>query len=407
MTIIFNALNFHPEIVGNGKYTSETVFWLSQKFERVIVITTNPYYPKWVCDSNKYKKESFKNITIFRCPVYIPKRINGFTKVFHYLSFLIFSLPINLYALKYTPKIIITICPTIFSIPNSLLIKFLNKIIYKKKLFTWLHYQDLEIEAAFKLNVIRGKFLRKIILFFERITINQLDLVSTISDGMFNRVKVKLRDKKKIFLFPNFVDTSSFKLKTKSDNPFYEELNLSKEKKIVMFSGTFNEKISYKVLIKTIRILQKREDIFFLLSGEGPKKKIFLESLMGYKNIKVTEFQPIEKLHFWINIADIHLIPQKLSIEDLVLPSKLLPVLASSKPIIGFAKKESALGKILEIAGIRINEEDPSLLADAIIKLVEDKSLGKKLSKNGKKYVTNFHEKEMVLNKVLHKIRNL
>ena len=188
MTIIFNALNFHPEIVGNGKYTSETVFWLSQKFERVIVITTNPYYPKWVCDSNKYKKESFKNITIFRCPVYIPKRINGFTKVFHYLSFLIFSLPINLYALKYTPKIIITICPTIFSIPNSLLIKFLNKIIYKKKLFTWLHYQDLEIEAAFNLNIIRGKYLKKIILFFERYIINQLDLISTISDEMFNQV---------------------------------------------------------------------------------------------------------------------------------------------------------------------------------------------------------------------------
>ena len=133
MTIIFNALNFYPEIVGNGKYTSETVFWLAQRFKRVIVITTNPYYPKWVCVSNKYKKENFKNITVYRCPIFIPKKINGFSKVLHYLSFLFFSLPINLYAIKYSPKILITICPTIFSIPNALLMQVINKIIHKKK----------------------------------------------------------------------------------------------------------------------------------------------------------------------------------------------------------------------------------------------------------------------------------
>ena len=96
MTIIFNALNFSPEIVGNGKYTSETVFWLARKFERIIVITTNPYYPQWKVISNKYKKEKLKNIIIYRCPIFVPKKINGISKIIHYLSFLIFSLPRNL-----------------------------------------------------------------------------------------------------------------------------------------------------------------------------------------------------------------------------------------------------------------------------------------------------------------------
>ena len=73
MTIIFNALNFSPEIVGNGKYTGETVFWLSKRVERIIVITTNPYYPKWKCLNNKHKIETIENVIIFRCPIYIPK----------------------------------------------------------------------------------------------------------------------------------------------------------------------------------------------------------------------------------------------------------------------------------------------------------------------------------------------
>ena len=87
MNIIFNALNFAPEEVGNAKYTSELVFWLSAKFSKIIVITTNPYYPEWKCYINKYRKEIRKNVIIYRCPIFIPRRINGVAKIIHYLSF--------------------------------------------------------------------------------------------------------------------------------------------------------------------------------------------------------------------------------------------------------------------------------------------------------------------------------
>ena len=87
MNIVFNALNFSPEIVGNAKYTSEMVYWLSDKFNKVIVITTNAYYPEWKCNLNKYRKEIHDNITIYRCPIYIPKKVNGITKIIHYWSF--------------------------------------------------------------------------------------------------------------------------------------------------------------------------------------------------------------------------------------------------------------------------------------------------------------------------------
>ncbi len=87
MNIVFNALNFEPEIVGNAKYTSEIVYWLSKKYNKVIVITTNPYYPEWKSTCNKYRKQEVNNIIIFRCPIYIPKNVNGLTKILHYLSF--------------------------------------------------------------------------------------------------------------------------------------------------------------------------------------------------------------------------------------------------------------------------------------------------------------------------------
>ena len=60
----------------------------------------------------------------------------------------------------------------------------------------------------------------------------------------------------------------------------------------------------------------------------------------------------------WLNTADIHIIPQDKEAEDLVFPSKLLPILASGNPFITNANQNSELGKIAEIAGIRVDPED-------------------------------------------------
>ena len=39
MILLVNALNFAPEIVGCGKYTSELVYWLTKKVDLVIVVS--------------------------------------------------------------------------------------------------------------------------------------------------------------------------------------------------------------------------------------------------------------------------------------------------------------------------------------------------------------------------------
>ena len=348
MNIIFNALNFSPEIVGNAKYTSELVFWLAKYFDKVIVITTNPYYPDWKCSSNRYKKEVKKNIIIYRCPIYIPKRVNGITKIFHYLSFLLTSLPVGVISTKYKPDLIFTICPTIFSIPTTILLGFISRLAFKKKPLKWIHYQDLEIEAAFDLNILNGFYLKKFVLYIEKILLDKFDFISTISFGMMDKIKNKLGKSDNLFFLPNFIETSKYRIssKSKKDNPFFNKLNLNKNQKVIMYSGTLNEKLSYETLIKSIYSLKENKNIVWIISGEGPLKNYLFSKLGNFENVKFLPFQPIEKLPIWLNLADIHLIPQKISVSNLVLPSKLLGILSSSKPVIGIAKKNSDLDNI-------------------------------------------------------------
>ena len=409
MIILVNALNFAPEIVGCGKYTSELVYWLTKKVDLVIVVTTNAYYPYWKCISNKYKKTKIDNLIIYRSIIFIPKKINGLNKLIHLASFFLFSLPLFIKCIKYKPDGIFTVCPTIFSAPSSLLLSFLTKIIFRKKLFTWIHFQDFEIDAAFNLRILKGDWINNIFLKFEKFLINQFDIASTISYSMKKKLLSKVKNQKKVKYLPNFINSDKYKCNFvhKKENPYYEDLNLKKSLNIIMYSGTLNEKLSYEVIISAIKSLSYRKDIFWIISGEGPAKIKIINELRNYNNVKILGFQPEEKLTDWLNFADIHLVLQKLSTLNLVLPSKLLGIMASGKPILGFASADSELGRILDIAGIRLSEECTEKFVDAIIKLINNPKLRKKLGLKGQNYVVDFHEKEKVLNKFLKEIKNL
>ena len=90
-------------------------------------------------------------------------------------------------------------------------------------------------------------------------------------------------------------------------------------------------------------------------------------------------------------MADIHLIPQKLSSVEFCLPSKLLGILAIGKPVIGIAPKFSELGKILDKYGIRLSSEKSEEKTEAIIKLINNKELRFKISRKSKNYIYTFN----------------
>ena len=174
-----------------------------------------------------------------------------------------------------------------------------------------------------------------------------------------------------------------------------------------MYSGSINEKMACNTLINSIKNLAHRKDLIWIISGDGPKKNFLKQNLKDLKNVLFYNFQPINKLPYWLDLGDIHLIPQKLSSVEYCLPSKLIGILAIGKPVIGITRKNSELGKILDKYGVRLNSESPEEMSKAIIKLVENKELRKKLSNKSKIYVEEFHEKENILNNMYRVVEKM
>ena len=85
MKIIIYGINYAPEEVGIGKYTTELAEWLSSRGNQIKVITACSYYPNWSVKKNKYFQERINYVDVQRCPLWVPKtirckKINSFGK---------------------------------------------------------------------------------------------------------------------------------------------------------------------------------------------------------------------------------------------------------------------------------------------------------------------------------------
>jgi colanic acid biosynthesis glycosyl transferase WcaI len=397
--IILYSLNYAPEIVGIGKYSSDFVKWLTERNHEVLVLCAPPYYPQWRIESGYdgwfYKKERINNSTVLRCPLWVPKNPSGFKRVLHLLSFAISSLPILLVRTRdWKPDVIFLIEPPIFCLPGTIL---------AAKLFNikvWLHIQDLEIDAGFSLGLIpSSRFFKSVIFAFEGWLLRQVSMVSTISKEMLKRVHFKGVTKNRSVFFPNWIDTDAIHPSTQV-SPFRAELGIRTNQTVCLYSGSLGTKQSLELLIDAARLLQNHSNIYFVISGEGPMRQALIKQANNLTNVQFLGLQPEERFNDLLSCADIHLLPQSIEAASLVLPSKLKAIFASGRPVITTAEKSTQLAQIVKNRGICVSPGDTHQISKAILYLSQDLALRKQLGDAARKYAMINWSRQKVLAKI-------
>ena len=117
-------------------------------------------------------------------------------------------------------------------------------------------------------------------------------------------------------------------------------------------------------------------------------------------NVRILPLQPAARLDDWLNLADVHLLPQKASAADLVLPSKLLGILASGRPVVASSPASSELGQIAQEAGLRVDPEDAAAFAAAVRRLVQDPGLRHQRGRAARLLAEKNYGREAVLTKL-------
>jgi colanic acid biosynthesis glycosyl transferase WcaI len=395
MRILLVGINFYPELTGIGKYSAEMAAYLSHSGHQIRVVTAPPYYPTWyILDDFKgwvYSKDSWEGITIYRCPLWVPKKPTGLKRLIHLLSFAISSIPAIFFQWRWKPEVVISIAPALFSVPFSLLFA---RLVGAR---SWLHIQDFELDAASSLGIINaGSVFLRFAQSLESFLFRKFDRVSTISECMQQRLLQKGVSPERTCLFPNWVDTELIHPIT-GTNSLREELSISGDDVVVLYSGNMGKKQGLDILVSTAILLSECKDIKFVLCGDGAVRADLENQCKHLTNVIFLPLQPVERLNMLLNMADIHVLPQRADAADLVMPSKLTGMLASGKPVIATALPGTEVAQVLKDIGYVVPPGDPQLLTSAILNLAQNRNLRIKLGKRGLSFAESYFNINTVL----------
>ena len=378
MRFLIYGLNFSPELTGVGKYTGELAEALVAKGHDVHVVTAPPYYPDWEIHDGFsnwwYSFEASDGMTVRRCPIWVPRKPGGIRRLLHLLTFAMSSLPAVLAAARLKPDLVLTVEPTLFVAPGALFAAKLSGA------SSWLHVQDLELDAAFELGLLGSSVVRRGAERMERSLLRRFSCVSTISRAMSSRLHNKCNIGRPIVQFPNWVDTDAI-FPASSPNILRNEIGIDESRVVALYSGNMGNKQGLDILAECARLLADESGIHFIFCGTGSGKAELLRDCRGLNNVSFMDLQPVDRLNELLNAADIHLLPQRSDAEELVLPSKATGMLASGRPVVATASPDSELGKLIRDCGVVVEPGDAVEFANAVKSLATDLNLRESLGR--------------------------
>lgn len=374
MKLLVLSMNFSPELTGIGKYSGEMVQGLAARGHEVRVVCAPPYYPAWKVSegfsSSRYSVMSPQpGVTIYRCPLWVPAQPKAVRRLLHQASFVLACLPVLLWlALWWRPAVVFAVAPATFCAPAAWLAARLAGA------RAWLHVQDLELDAAFKLGFLNGPRLQRACLALERRLLRAFDRVTTISRRMLRQLACKGVELPRTGLLPNWVDLNAVQPMAEAPAAarLRASLGIAAEQKVLLFSGTMNRKQGLDVLVQAAEQLQARADIVFVMCGAGEMRAGLQAAAAKLPNMRFIDLVPAAELGALLTMADVHLLPQLRNAADLVLPSKLGGMLASGRPVVAAADAGSEIAMIVQHCGLRVEPESAAGFVQAITTLCDD-----------------------------------
>lgn len=212
--------------------------------------------------------------------------------------------------------------------------------------------------------------------FFDKIIV----VAECIKGKLFKRRGVD----KKVTVIPNGVDANK-PLKEVNIEKIKEELNIKPQSQIIGSIGRLSREKGYRYLLDAIvQIKDRFPNIVFVLIGDGPDeenlkdytKKLEISNrviFLGYQNY-------IDK---FLAMMEIFILPSLRESFGLV----ILEAMVAGKPVV--ATSVGGIPFLVENmkTGVLVPPKDPLALANAIVKLLEDKEEAKKMGLAGRKRV--------------------
>ena len=403
MNILFFNRSFYPDVEATGQFLTELCEDLTDKGHAVTVVAGRSYHLNNGSNAFLIKREKYKSINIVRAiGTTLPKQFLLFRLINLGTYFL--SAFVSGFLVKHKVDIVITQTDP----PVSGLLGIFFSKWYKAKFVYYCQdiFPDVGIITGELTNPTLNFLLKKVNL----ISFKKADKIICIGESMGKRIIGKKINADKIAVIHNWADIKNLYPVKKEDNEFIHSHNLL-NKFVVMYSGNVGLTQNLEKLIAVANYFRNREDIKFLIVGEGARKAS-LQKLVVKLNLLNVEFLPYqfkEELRYSLSSADIHLIPFKKGLTGVMVPSKIYSILACGRPFIAWVDSDSEISKIAERfkCGIIVPPDEIEDIIKGVEWAVNHHNELSQMGENGRNAVIKYFDRKIStdkFNKVLNEI---
>jgi glycosyltransferase involved in cell wall biosynthesis len=174
----------------------------------------------------------------------------------------------------------------------------------------------------------------------------------------------------KVTVLLNGVDLSRFRQEEEGSRPIREHLGLPLDRRVVTCVGQLIDFKGINYLVDAADLLRDREDLFFLIVGDGDRRSALDEQVrrLGLED-RVRLLGKRDDVHDLLSASDLFVCP---SVWDEALGYVILEAMAVNLPVVA-----SRVGGIPEVVrdgenGLLVAPRDPAALASAIAGLADD-----------------------------------
>jgi len=341
-TITFLLMYYKPENhTINYVYNPIINDYIKQGY-RVNIIVPNPTRglsrAKIKEYQNKAEEKIDENLLLYRVNCFTYKRYNKFNLLLRYLS-VSSRCARKLKKIK-SDIVFLQTSPPIFYAYKA------SKIAKKKNISIVYNVQDIYPDNIFKEN----KLLYKIIDHYQKKTLNNADVITTLSDDMKNTLLKKGEFKNKIKIIPNPVTFKVDQYNKQLLEKVSIDYSFKKDKINVVYAGNMGYLQDIDVIISAAKkVLKKTNKYNFILIGEGAQKERLNKEVksLNNENIKIYNMAPMELSPYIYKLADYNVISLLPNVIYTACPLKTAMIIEADKKVIACVDKDSEYVKEL------------------------------------------------------------
>jgi colanic acid biosynthesis glycosyl transferase WcaI len=386
LRILALSINYWPDETGIAAFNIWRCEYLASRGHQVTICTGPPYYPQWRVPEpyrgRLWQREERNGVTILRSWMFVPQSLSTKKRVLHEASFLASSFARALAGRR--PELIFAISPPL---GLALTASTLSRLWRVPFVFD---VMDLQPDAAVELGMMKGQSLISVLYQLERLAYERAALVSTITEGMRQRIVEKGTDPAKVVLFPPRADSSLYTLRERTDGAEFRQRHGLQGKLIVSHSGNMGVKQGLEVILEAAERSRQRPDIHYLFVGDGAMRPQLAEQARARSLSNVLFLPLLEADHFQQMLAatGIALITQQRVVSNIVFPSKTVTLLCAGCPVIASVNFESEVARAVlqSEAGWVVEPENADALFGAIDRLSQSPETLARMSVQARQY---------------------